>query len=108
MIIVRASQVADIPLERAGRLWGLYALQRLQDRQFVPDEWFGKDNACGVVGTGDVVIEPVSAARTRVTLSVELDLDQADPATATEVEGAYLRALAHLERFRDFAEAKAA
>ena len=78
--------------------------RRLSDRGFVPDEWLVKDNACGVSGSGDVTFEPVSAARTRVTLSVQLDLLPSDAATGPEVEDTYRRAVAHLDRYRDFAE----
>ncbi len=70
----------------------------------MPDEWLVKDNACGVLGSGDVTFEPVSVARTRVTLSVQLDLPPSDAATGPEVEETYRRAVAHLDRYRDFAE----
>ena len=42
--------------------------------------------------------------RTRVTLSVQLDLSASDSATGPEVEKTYRRAVAHLDRYRDFAE----
>jgi len=49
----------------------------------------------------------VSVGRTRVTLSVQLDLQPSDPETGPEVEGTYHRAVAHLDRFHDFADARA-
>ena len=48
----------------------------------------------------------MSVARTRVTLSVQLDLQPSDPETGPEVEGTYHRAVAHLDRFHDFADAR--
>ena len=104
MIVVRASTVVDVPVEAAGHHWADFVRRRLSDRNFVPDEWLVKDNACGVFGSGDVAFEPVSAARTRVTLSVQLDLSPSAEATGPEVEETYRRAVAHLDRFRDFAE----
>ncbi len=62
----------------------------------------------GVIGAGDISFESVSVARTRVTLSVQLDLQPSDPGTGSEVEGTYHRAVAHLERFHDFADARVA
>jgi len=70
MIVVRAAPVVDVPIEQAGHHWADFVRQRLSDRNFVPDEWLIKDNACGVFGSGDVTFEPVSVARPRVTLSV--------------------------------------
>jgi hypothetical protein len=35
---------------------------------------------------------------------VQLDLSPSDPATGPEVEKTYRRAVAHLDRYRDFAE----
>jgi hypothetical protein len=104
MIVVRSSTVVDVPIEQAGHHWADFVRQRLSDRNFVPDEWLVKDNACGVFGSGDVTFEPVSVARTRVTLSVQLDLLPSDAATGPEVEETYRRAVAHLDRYRDFAE----
>ena len=78
--------------------------RQLSGHNFVPDEWLSKDNACGVFGSGDVAFEPVSVARTRVTLSVQLDLSPSEPDTGPEVEETYHRAVAHLDRYRDFAE----
>jgi hypothetical protein len=104
MIVVRASTVVDVPLVQAGHHWADFVRQRLSDRNFVPDEWLATDNACGVSGSGDVAFEPVSAVRTRVTLSVELDLAPSEAATGLEVEAAYRRAVAHLDRYRDFAD----
>ncbi len=104
MIVVRSSTVVDVPIEQAGHHWADFVRQRLSDRNFVPDEWLVKDNACGVFGSGDVTFEPVSVARTRVTLSVQLDLSPSDADTGPEVEETYRRAVAHLDRYRDFAE----
>jgi hypothetical protein len=39
-----------------------------------------------------------------VTLSVQRDLSPSDEATGPEVEETYRRAVAHLDRHRDFAE----
>jgi len=104
MIVVRSSTVVDVPIEQAGHHWADFVRQRLSDRNFVPDEWLVKDNACGVFGSGDVTFEPVSVARTRVTLSVHLDLSPSDAGIGPEVEETYRRAVAHLDRYRDFAE----
>jgi hypothetical protein len=104
MIVVHSSTAVDVPIEQAERHWSGFVRQRLSDRNFVPDEWLVKDNACGVLGSGEVVFEPVDTARTRVTLSVELDLAPSDPATGPEVEDVHRRVAAHLDRFRDFAE----
>ena len=68
MMVVRSSTVVDVPTEQAGHHWADFVRQRLCDRNFVPDEWLVKDNACGVFGSGDVTFEPVSVARMRVTL----------------------------------------
>jgi hypothetical protein len=104
MIVVRSSTAVDVPLDQAGRHWADFVRQRLSDRNFVPDEWVVKDNACGVSGNGDVAFEPVSIARTRVTLSLTLDLSPSDPAAGPEVEETHRRAVAHLNRYRDYAE----
>jgi hypothetical protein len=61
MIIVRSSTVVDVPLELAGQHWADHARTRLHDHDAVPDEWLVKDNACGMLGSGDVVLEPVGA-----------------------------------------------
>lgn len=108
MIIVRATSVVDVPIEHAARLWSAYVEHRLMDRGFVPDEWLEIDNACGVMGDGDVGFERVSVARTRVTLSVELALQLSDTQAGDEVEAAHGRAERHLTRFRDFAETRQA
>lgn len=105
MIVVRHSVVVDEPLERAGHLWADFVRHRMADRNFMPDEWLEVDNACGVIGSGDVSFEAVSAMRTRVMLSVELDLRPSDPGTGEEVEATFRRAVAHLERFHDYADA---
>jgi hypothetical protein len=107
MIIVRHSVVIDEPVKRAGFLWADFVQHRIADRGFVPDEWLVVDNACGVMGAGDVAFEAVSVGRTRVTLSVQLDLQPSHPDTAHEVEAMYHRAVAHLDRFHDFADARA-
>lgn len=104
MIVVRSSSVVDVPIEQVGHHWADCMRQRLSDRKFVPDEWLVKNNACGVFGSGDVAFEPASAARTRVTLSVEIDLSPSDAATGPEVEETSRRVVAHLDRCRDFAE----
>ena len=39
-----------------------------------------------------------------MTLSVQLDLSPSDAATGPEVGETYRRAVAHLDRYRDFAE----
>ena len=104
MIVVRASTVVDVPIEQAGQSWADFVRQRLSDRESVPDEWLATDNACGVLGSGDVTFEPVSAGRTRVTLSVEIDLSPSAAAAGPEVEETYRRASAHLNRYRDSAE----
>jgi hypothetical protein len=106
MIVVRHSVVIDEPVERAGFLWADFVAHRIADRNFVPDEWIEVDNACGVMGAGDVTFEAVSVARTRVTLSVTLDLQPSDPETGREVEDTYRRAVAHLDRFHDYADAR--
>jgi hypothetical protein len=107
MIFVRHSTVIDEPVARAGFLWADFVHHRISDRDFVPDEWLEVDNACGVMGAGDVHFEAVSVSRTRVTLSVQLDLQPSDPETGPEVEGTFHRAVAHLDRFHDFVDARA-
>jgi hypothetical protein len=106
VIIVRHSVVIDQPVARAGFLWADFVQHRIADRDFVPDEWLEVDNVRGVMGAGDVAFEAVSVGRTRVTLSVQLDLQPSEPETGPEVEGAYHRAVAHLDRFHDFAGAR--
>ncbi len=105
MIVVRHSVVIDEPVERAGYLWADFVRQRIADHNFVPDEWLEVDNACGVMGAGDVSFEAVGTARSKVTLSLELDLRPSDPETGQEVEATFRRAVAHLERFHDYADA---
>jgi uncharacterized membrane protein len=107
VIVVRHSVVVDEPVQRVGSLWGEFVAHRISDRGFMPDEWIQVDNACGVMGDGDVTFESVSVARTKVTLSLKLDLQPSDPGTGPEVEAAYHRAVAHLDRFHDFAGARA-
>jgi hypothetical protein len=106
MIIVRHSLVVDQPVQRAGFLWSDFVAHRISDRDFTPDEWIRVDGARGAMGDGDVAFEPVSVARTRVTLSLTLDLQPSDTQTGPEVEAAYHRAVAHLERFHDYAGAR--
>jgi hypothetical protein len=107
MIVVRHSMVIDEPVERAGFLWADFVAHRIADRGFVPDEWIEvDDNACGVMGIGDVAFEALSVARTKVTLSVKLDRQPSDPETGREVEDTYRRAVAHLDRFHDYADAR--
>jgi hypothetical protein len=108
MIIVRSSTVVDVPLELAGQHWADYARKRLHDHDSVPDEWLVKDKACGMSGSGDVAFEPVSAARTRVTLAVLVEVDPSHPGegSGAEVEETYHRVAALLDRYRDFAESR--
>jgi hypothetical protein len=107
MIVVRHSVVIDEPVERAGFLWADFVAHRIADPDFVPDEWIEvDDNACGVMGTGDVAFEALSVARTKVTLSVRLDRQPSDPETGREVEATYRRAVNHLDRFHDYADAR--
>jgi hypothetical protein len=106
VIVVRHSVVIDEPVERAGYLWPEFVRHRIAGHDFVPDEWLEVDNACGVMGAGDVAFEAVSVARTRVTLSVQLELQPSEPDTGPEVEATYRRAVAHLDRFHDFVDAR--
>jgi hypothetical protein len=106
MIVVRHSVVIDEPVERAGFLWADFVAHRIADRDFAPDEWIEVDDAGGVMGAGDVAFEALSVARTKVTLSVKLDLQPSDPETGREVEETYHRAVAHLDRFHDYADAR--
>jgi hypothetical protein len=108
MIVVRHSVVVDEPVERAGYLWADFVRHRIDDPGFAPDEWLEVDDAGGIMGAGDISFEAVSVARSRVTLSVQLDLQPSDSATGPEVEGAYRRAVAHLDRFHDFVAARIA
>ncbi len=57
-----------------------------------PDERIEVDNACGVTGVGDVMLEAVSVGRTRVTLSVRLDLQPSDPETGRPLPRLHRRA----------------
>jgi hypothetical protein len=107
MIIVRHSMVVDQPVQRAGFLWSGFVAHRISDHDFTPDEWIRIDDDRGVMGDGDVTFEPVSVARTKVTLSLRLDLQPSDSETGPEVEAAYHRAVAHLDRFHDYAGAPA-
>lgn len=106
MIVVRHSLVVDDPVRQVGSLWSEFVAQRVADRDFVPDEWMRANGAGGVMGDGDVTFEAVSVARTRVTLSLRLELQPSDPETGREVEAAYHRAVAHLDRFHDYAAAR--
>jgi hypothetical protein len=106
MIIVRHSAVVDQPVQRAGFLWSDFVAHRISDPGFAPDEWIRIDDDRGIMGDGDVTFEPVSVARTKVTLSLRLDLQPSDAETGPEVEAAYHRAVAHLDRFHDFAGAR--
>lgn len=94
MIVVRSSTVVDVPIERAGHHGADFVRQRLSYGNFVADERLVKDNACGVFGSGDVTVEPVSVARTRVTLSVQPDQSPSESATGLDVEETYRRAVA--------------
>jgi hypothetical protein len=106
MIVVRHSVVVDEPVALAGHLWAEFVAHRMTDGGFVPDEWLQVDGARGVMGAGDVHFEAVSVARTKVTLTVRLDLQPSDPRTGPEVEDTYHRAVAHLDRFHDFVDAR--
>jgi hypothetical protein len=108
MIVVRHSVVVDEPVARAGHLWAGFVAHRISQSDFVPDEWLQVDDACSVMGAGDVHFESLSVARTKVTLTLRLDLQPSDPKTGPEVEGAYHRAVAHLDRFHDYVDAKVA
>ena len=55
-----------------------------------------------------MTFEAISVARTKVTLSVKLDLQPSDPDTGHEVEALYHKAVAHLDRFHDFVDARVA
>jgi hypothetical protein len=102
MIVVRHSVVVDEPVARVGHLWAEFVTRRVAERDFVPDEWLRVDDAGGVSAPGEVHFEAVSVARTKVTLTELLDLQPSDPRTGPEVEGAYHRAVADLDRFHDF------
>jgi hypothetical protein len=106
MIVVRHSVVIDEPVELVGHRWTEFVRHRLADDGFVSDEWLEAGDAGGVMGAGDVTFEAVSVARTRVTLSVRLDLQPSDPKTGPEVEATYRRAVAHLDHFHDFTAAR--
>lgn len=108
MIVVRHAVVVDEPVERAGHLWSDWVAHRVDAPDFVPDEWLAVDEARGVMGAGDVHFESLSVARTKVTLSVRLDLQPADPKTGPEVEATYRRAVTHLDRFHDYVDARTA
>lgn len=108
MIVVRHSVVVDQPVQRAGHLWADFVAHRLAQEDFVPDEWLDVGRSGPLRGVGEVHFEPVSVARTKVTLSVRLELQPSDPQTGPEVEGAYHRAVAHLDRFHDFVVARVA
>jgi hypothetical protein len=108
VIFVRHSVVVDEPVARVGHLWADFVAHRLAQRDFVPDEWLHVDDARGVMGAGDVHFESLSVARTKVTLSVRLELQPSDTKTGPEVEGAYHRAVAHLDRFHDYVDERVA
>lgn len=106
MIVVRHSVVVDEPVQRAGHLWADFVVHRMADADFEPDEWLDVDHTGPLRGTGEVHFESVSIARSKVTLTVRLDLQPSDPETGPEVEGAYHRAVAHLDQFHEFVEAR--
>jgi len=108
VIVVRHSAVVDEPVARVGHLWADFVAHRMADRDFVPDEWLHVDDVGGVMSAGDVHFEALSVGRTRVTLTVRLDLQPSDARTVPEVEGAYHRAVAHLDRFHDYVDARSA
>jgi uncharacterized membrane protein len=108
VIVVRHSVVVDEPVARVGHLWADFVAHRITQPDFLPDEWLEMDDARGVMGAGDVHFESLSVARTRVTLSLGLDLQPSDPATGPEVEGAYHRAVAHLDRFHAYVDERTA
>ncbi len=108
MIVVRHSVVIDEPAHRAGHLWADFVAHRIAGRDFAPDEWLAAEGAGGVMGAGDVHFEAVSVGRTKVTLTVRLELQPSDPRTGPEVEGAYHRAVSHLDRFHEFVDARIA
>jgi hypothetical protein len=108
VIIVRHSVVIDEPVRRAGFLWADFVAHSVSDRSFTPDEWIQVDHGRGVMGGGDVTFEAVGVARAKVTLSVKLDLQPSDPDTGHEVEALYHKAVAHLDRFHDFVDARVA
>jgi hypothetical protein len=108
VIVVRHSVVVDEPVARVGHLWVDFVAHRIADADFAPDEWLQVDEAGGVRGAGEVHFEAVSVARTRVTLIERLDLQPSDPQTGPEVEGAYHRAVADLDRFHEFVVARVA
>jgi uncharacterized membrane protein len=107
MIVVRHSVVVDEPVERAGHLWTDFVQHELGRDDFAADEWLEADGHHGVMGAGDVHFESVSVGRTKVTLTVRIDLPPSDPGTGHEVEAAYRRAVDHLDRFHDFVVAVA-
>jgi hypothetical protein len=108
VIVVRHSAVVDEPVARAGHLWADFVAHRMADGGFVPDEWLQVGDGCGVMGAGEVHFEALSVGRTKVTLSVRLDLQPSDARTGPEVEGAYHRAVAHLDRFHDYVDGRVA
>lgn len=103
MIVVRHAVVIDGPVTQAGHLWADFTRARLAEPDLVRDEWLHEGGSSGRIGAGEVHFEAVSAARTRVTLTVRLELAPSDPRTGPEVEASYHRAVAHLERFHEFA-----
>jgi hypothetical protein len=106
VIVVRHAVVVDEPVQRVGHLWADFVAHRVADPGFVADEWLRKDGGGGVTrGPGEVHFESVSVARTEVTLTIRLELHPSDPRTGPEVEGAYHRAVAHLDLFHDFVRA---
>ena len=78
MIVVRHSVVVDEPVQRSGHLWADFVAHRIAESDFAPDEWLAPHPAGGVMGSGDVHFEAVSVGRTKVTLTVRLDLQPSD------------------------------
>jgi hypothetical protein len=108
VIVVRHAAVIDEPVQRAGHLWSDFVRESIAGPGFVPDEWLRADAAGAVMGAGDVHFESVSVGRTRVTLTVRLELQPSDPKTGPEVEATYHRAVAHLDRFHEFVDSRVA
>lgn len=106
MIVVRHSVVVDQTVQLAGHLWADFVTHRMAGDEFEPDEWLDVDHTGPLRGIGEVHFESVSVARTKVTLTVRLDLKPSDPQTGPEVEGAYHRAVAHLDHFHEFVDTR--
>ncbi len=106
MIVVSHSVVVDDPVTQAGHLWVDFVQRRLAEPDFTPDEWLHDGEPGGDAGSGDVHFEAVGVARTKVTLTLRFDLPPSDPRTGPAVEAAYHRAVAHLDLFHAFADAR--